>query len=316
MMNYEYFKTKVVTCLGNYIPEQYKDYEVKSIPYKKINEIRDAIILVKPNPGKPNISAVVYLDDLYELYRYSNDLVMILEYTATFLTECINNIPMPKIELDNVTDNVIFQLVNTLRNEELLKRVPSRKYNDLSVVYRWIIGRGEDGEIQSSIITNELADIIGVSEAELFKMAMKNTVELFPPVIRPILNILEQFKIECIINNRAVEAEIEQILAEKNNVQDENNFWVLTNEDAFCAAGLILHEDILWSIANQLDSDLYILPSSVHEILIAKTTQFSLEDLVKTVREVNAGDTVRENEFLSNHIYYYDRIQRKVYIAA
>ena len=32
--------------------------------------------------------------------------------------------------------NVVFELVNTEMNEELLKRVPYRKFNDLSVVYR------------------------------------------------------------------------------------------------------------------------------------------------------------------------------------
>ena len=44
-----------------------------------------------------------------------------------------------KIELSEAKDNIVFQLVNTEQNREMLADVPHREYQDLSVIYRWVV---------------------------------------------------------------------------------------------------------------------------------------------------------------------------------
>ena len=64
------------------------------------------------------------------------------------------------------------------------------------------------------------------------------------------------------------------------------------------------------------DDDLYILPSSVHECMIVPYRyEDDPEDLGKMVREINRTQ-VDEEEFLSDCVYYYDRVLDRVEIAA
>ena len=69
---------------------------------------------------------------------------------------------------------------------------------------------------------------------------------------------------------------------------------------------MILYPDILKDIREKLGDDFYVLPSSVHELLIKPKTveELSPKELEQIVREVNR-EVVRECEFLSDHVYEY-----------
>lgn len=74
----------------------------------------------------------------------------------------------------------------------------------------------------------------------------------------------------------------------------------------------MLYQSVFAELADRLDSNLIILPSSVHELIMTPDSgEFSTEELEKIVTEINATE-VPLNEVLSNHIYRYDRVSRKV----
>ena len=63
--------------------------------------------------------------------------------------------------------------------------------------------------------------------------------------------------------------------------------------------------------------DLFILPSSVHELLLVPdtgNTNMSVSDLTNMVKEVNATQ-LAPDEILSDNVYYYDRSQKKLMFA-
>lgn len=67
-------------------------------------------------------------------------------------------------------------------------------------------------------------------------------------------------------------------------------------------------------IADKLDSDLYIIPSSIHECLILPEQEdICGDDLKKLVRTVNDTE-VADDEILSYNIYKYSRAGRSVTI--
>ena len=67
-----------------------------------------------------------------------------------------------------------------------------------------------------------------------------------------------------------------------------------------------------YDFAQKLGEDLYILPSSVHEvILLPKLSVFEKDELVNMVREVNTEGVAAE-EVLSDHVYEYNRTQRLI----
>lgn len=93
---------------------------------------------------------------------------------------------------------------------------------------------------------------------------------------------------------------------EENQAEDEQ-MYVLTNQSKIHGASCILYEDVLRDFSDKLGRDLYILPSSIHEvILLPKTESFDRDGLNCMVQEVNR-DGVSMDEVLSDHVYEYNR---------
>ena len=91
-----------------------------------------------------------------------------------------------------------------------------------------------------------------------------------------------------------------------------SDMYILTNETKLNGAACILYENVLYDFAQKLGEDLYILPSSVHEvILLPKLSVFEKDELVNMVREVNTEGVAAE-EVLSDHVYEYNRTQRLI----
>ena len=70
----------------------------------------------------------------------------------------------------------------------------------------------------------------------------------------------------------------------------------------------------LHELAESLESDLYILPSSVHEVIAVSSDMGSPEMLAQMVVEVNMQE-VSLDERLSNQVYHYDKDLRKLTLA-
>ena len=72
-------------------------------------------------------------------------------------------------------------------------------------------------------------------------------------------------------------------------------------------ASVMLYKDPLRDFANYMGHDLYILPSSIHEvILIPAYDHDSYDELTSMVKEVNSTQLSKE-EILSDHVYFYSR---------
>ena len=90
--------------------------------------------------------------------------------------------------------------------------------------------------------------------------------------------------------------------------------YVVTNSCQINGAVSMLFEDILHGLAEKTGTDLYILPSSVHEVIAVPADIGSPETLAEMVEEVNLGQ-VPLNERLSNQVYYYEKEQRRLSMA-
>lgn len=74
-----------------------------------------------------------------------------------------------------------------------------------------------------------------------------------------------------------------------------------------------MYEGVLKKLADKLESDIYILPSSIHEVIILpKSTMFNKEELMAMVRDVNT-EGVSKDEVLSYTVYEYDRNTEEIY---
>lgn len=76
----------------------------------------------------------------------------------------------------------------------------------------------------------------------------------------------------------------------------------------------MLYENELHKLSVQLGTDLFILPSSIHEVIAIPADDLKPEELAQTVSEINMGQ-VALGERLSNQVYYYDKELRKLSLA-
>lgn len=90
--------------------------------------------------------------------------------------------------------------------------------------------------------------------------------------------------------------------------------YVVTNSCQINGAVSMVFEDILHGLAEATGTDLYILPSSVHEVIAVPADIGSPETLAEMVEEINLGQ-VPLNERLSNQVYYYEKEQRRLSMA-
>lgn len=83
----------------------------------------------------------------------------------------------------------------------------------------------------------------------------------------------------------------------------------------YLGATSILYEDKLHELAEKMDSDLYIFPSSVHEVIAISDKFVNTEELAEMVYEINM-DQVELSDRLSNQVYHYDKDNRTLRLAS
>ena len=305
MMDYEMFKEVVKESFLSYMPGSYRGMEVRVDPVNKVNRTLDGLSLLAKNE-ETMISPTLYINDMYEKYSSTGDLQATLREAAEAMDEVFKEAPIPSLDMNTAKDNIIFQLVNTMQNEDMLKNLPHREFQDLSIIYRWVVGVDQKG-FSSTVINNNLAKSLGMGEEELFKAAAENTRRILPPVVQSMNEvIMEMFMADGMPKELA-----EQMIGEQ---VPEMTMWVISNERKIDGAASMLYEDKLHNLAEKVGTDLYILPSSVHEVIAVSVEMGEPEELARMVSEINM-DQVDISERLSNQVYHYDKDLRKITLA-
>lgn len=180
---------------------------------------------------------------------------------------------------EHIKDKLFIRVYGVGINEEDFSFLPNTKINNLAITYSVLIDKvTDDSAIKSITFTNELLDKYGVSKEELHKAAMKNSEKIFP--------------------------------AKYYKMNDLVPFKVLTNEMGCLGAAALFYLNQMEKIAASLGGNYFVLPSSIHEVLIlpddGNLNYMELEQMVKEVNET----TVDRKDQLSNNVYYYDSKER------
>lgn len=194
--------------------------------------------------------------------------------------------------------SLFVKLVNTERNESLVEKCISKKFLDLSAVVRVILKMDKEG-MASMALSKGDAEILGMTEEEIYAAALANTLRLFPPKLMNLGRYVEM-----------------SIGAELPLGEDEVTTYILTNQKEVDGAIYFMSPEVVGAIAEALEDDLYILPSSVNEVLLVRASE--LEDGVDKLKEMvrDANETVvAEKDILSYNVYHYDK-EHGITIAA
>lgn len=307
MMNFETFKGVVETELVNFLPDSMKDGKVEFSKVPKVNRELDAVTIVFEG-DKENISPTLYLQDMYARYEQTENLPEVMaEFAAAFLESRERSEEIyKKLDLANCKDRIIFQLINAEQNKGLLAEVPYRPFQDLAIIYRVVVEEKE-GILASSIITNKVADALGMKEAELFELAAENTKRINPVKVIGMSEMLRG----SLFDMGADEEDVDLMMPYH---PDEEVMFVITNERNTNGAISMIYEDELHELSELIRDDLYILPSSIHEVLAVAASSQTPEMLADMVYTINMAQVNLEDR-LSNQVYHYDRNARTLTLA-
>ena len=264
--------------------------------------------LILETPGV-NISPTIYLEEFFELYEKGKQMDWIIED----LVELYEEIRQEKswdyermLSFKGVKDRIIFRLINTEKNKDLLLDVPHKKFLDLSLVFAVLVEADNDGTAVMLIKDLHMRQW-KVTKEQLWDAAKENTKRLLPA--------------ECFGMNFAVyellsrstpgEHDRENLLRRTWHIHEElelpekDKMYVLSNKLKNYGAACIAYPYILDMLAGVLKENFYVLPSSVHEVIIVpESSQIRQSELERMVREINETQ-VPEEEILSNHAYFY-----------
>jgi hypothetical protein len=267
----------------------------------------DSLVLLKE--GKkfaPNI----YLLPYFESYTEGTGMTELAERLCNVYHSY--NAPMGEKEFSydykDMKPYIIHRVVSYDRNRKLLEKVPHIRYLDLAVTFHCLVHDDNSG-IGTIRITNEHLKLWNTSQEELHKLAVQNTKKLFPPVIRSMDEVIQSMLSEGYREDREdyTEASLEQMNVNILENPDRHRLYILSNTQGINGATCLLYENVLRKFSDQIQSGFYILPSSIHEvILVPYEKSIAKETLAVMVKDVNRTQ-VASDEVLSDRVYFYSR---------
>lgn len=238
-----------------------------------------------------NISPIIYLEEYFERFKRGSSLEYITAEILRLYQEVCFYKPWKEKNLEDyeeIKDRIVYRLINREANEKMLKDVPFVPYLDLAIVFYVLLEVNRFGTATMAIC-NEHLKIWKISEKELFRQAEKNTSVL----------LRDEFQ--------TMSAVIEELTSQEILSEEEDVMYVLSNQIRSYGASAILYQGRLEAIGMYLKSNYYVLPSSVHEVIVIPENEaMGIQSLSAIVQEINQTQ-VQEEEVLSNHAYYYDR---------
>lgn len=250
--------------------------------------------------GDSNVAPAIYMRPYYQQYLDGNSIEEISEQIQRFHSahkkEENYDISFYR-NFDQVRSRIVYRLVNYESNQEMLARVPCRRFLDLAVVYYYMLEDDTFGKADI-LVRNEHMEMWDSDLAELDDVAVSNTARLLP--------------YECIFMADMLREMLGVEMTEEDTAQVP--MYVLTNSAKAFGAAAILYESVLETVADRLGGDFYVLPSSVHEcILLPDRDGIDPKELRKMVCEINE-EYVAAEEILGDSVYHYSARERQLSI--
>lgn len=169
--------------------------------------------------------------------------------------------------------NVVTIGVFNKNSEEVANNYPFKEKEDLRFVCQ-VLAEGA-----RFIITYPVMKQLGMTEEELWEKAEENTIN--------------EFRCSKMSDMLGLE-----------EPDDAPTMMVCTNTIANYGAGLIYSQKLLDNIAERMDGDFYIIPSSVHEIICIHKDVFAVNEVNALIQDINQmADCLTPEEVLSDTVY-------------
>lgn len=237
-----------------------------------------------------NVSPTVNVDDIYNIYETEGYEVAVKE-----LREILDKKP-PIQDLNDLfnklsKDRLILRLVNYESNKDRLKDMVYKTIGDLAIELRVIVDYVDDGYATTSV-TDSILEAMGLSKEEAIQIAIDNGKG--DVTLQDMLSLLLDMGVDMGIDIDDIDSL-------------EAPMYVLSNKNKLNGAVAMLYSEYLDKVCDKFDSDnVYIIPSSIHEVIVVNAKDIDPRDVNDMIAEVN-NTTVEPEEILSYKLYEYKK---------
>ena len=261
-----------------------KKYTITEQVIHKNNRNLHGIIVRAPGN---RIAPVFYYEDFYDAYKKGTSIEECIAKMVGFVSK--NKYPDNALSevftcWDKVKDKLIVKLMNFDKNKKDIIQKPYMMIGDMVVIVQIFVN---DPTIGNGCVTvdNALLDIWSVEREVIFKHAFDN---------------MNDYRIKAI---NLLDLEFDDDSKEK----EEPNIYVVSYDAPFPGAAVLLRTDYLHDFAQSKEMDFFVLPVSVHEILlIEKRPQIGQEHLFAMMQAINSDKALSDN-MLSERIFTLER---------
>ena len=301
-MSLSFFTTTIMQKMQKQLGER---FTVLSSTVKKNNAVELVGIVIREQGC--NTSPTIYINEFYEEYKNGISIEAIIEKLQDIFAR---NHLIKSVDLSGFTDyelakkHIAFKVINYEKNWELLKEVPHKVIYNLAIVFYYTVTEMPFDGKATILIHRSHLEHWKITEEELYRNAMINTPVMLPARVESIENVMMN------LLESGMCKEQEAVLCHLEETAENNGkipMYVLSNKKKLLGAACMFYPGVLKNFANKKQMNFYILPSSIHEVILLPETCISDKDyLLEMVTEINSTQ-VEETEVLADSVYFYNR---------
>ena len=239
-----------------------------------------------------SVSPTFYLEEPYKRYQEGVSLEVIAEEIKAEYEEHARNLQLDMgffKDFSQVKGRIFHKVINYEKNLELLKDVPYFRWHDLAVVFYYEMEEASFGKASILLHNSHLA-MWGQSADGIYRIAQQNMKQKMPELLIPMQKLINELREEGM--------EIKE---------PEVKLYILTNREKMFGASAMLYSEKIKELADSFGSDLLILPSSTHEVMLLPDDSDHKYDFYKEMVYAVNTTQVDPEEILSFNLYRYDR---------
>ncbi len=321
-MDFQDFCSGVLTAAARALPDAASP-DIRTV--LKNNDIEQSALCIRHRES--GCSPIVYLEPYYQEYTCGRPFEEIMEDILRYFQAPFHVPSLYRFihELTDPAPYLYIRLIHLERNRRQLEDVPYEPYLDLAAVCELSV-RCPDIEGTALIHRRHLLEW-DMSEEELFAAAWSNTIHGRIPSLKPVEEPLYLYE-EALLTLPLQEPLSEAARIQRQTLRSTYLRWsgmmnslplrlfALSNTKGLHGAACLFYPGVLGQISQAMEADLYVIPSSIHELLLTPADHDAETErlLTEILCEVNE-EAVLPGEQLGSHIYYYDRDSGRLSIS-
>lgn len=284
-------------------------YETTDIPLENIKFVKkdggDLLNIIFAEHDDAYEVCSVHVEELYVAYQNGIRLNTIVDYICSDVLHAKSIYVYDKtkelMDYDTAKSRLFVRLINYDRNADILRDVVHKTLGDIVFTVYAIVDENEFGIVSTKVLKS-MVKKWDKNEDDIFNEAIKNTYYLTPPRIYKWEGVLcdESYAGESFMNDEDI-CDLDKSFSEN----------ILSTTRKTNGAVAVFLPGVAERIAELLDSDFYMVFTSIHEVMIHSTGSGVDPKDLKLVLQDTLRKVTPSSDYLTEKIYKYNRRTHK-----